>query len=72
MCFISVSLSSLSLYDGILLRHKKNEILPFAAAWMDLEGTVLSEVIQRHILYDITDLWESKTFYTFKLLSSHN
>ena len=34
------------IYNGILLSHKKNKIMLFAAAWMDLEITILSEVSQ--------------------------
>ena len=34
------------IYNGILLSHRKNEILPSAATRMDLEGIMLSEISQ--------------------------
>ena len=42
---------------------KKNEIMPFAATWMDLEIIILSEVSQKgkdQISYDITHMWNLK------------
>ena len=35
------------IYNGILLSYKKDEILPFAATWLDPEIIILSEVSQR-------------------------
>ena len=42
---------------------KKNEVLLFAAIWMDLETVILSEVKQRQILYDILYMWNLKQWY---------
>ena len=46
--------------NGILLSHKKNEIMPFAATYMDLENVVLREFRQRQISYDLTYKWNLK------------
>ena len=36
------------IYNGIILHHKKkNEIMSFAAMWMDLEVLIISEVSQK-------------------------
>ena len=37
----------LPIRSGILLSHKKNEMLPFAGTWMDLEDIIFSEIRQR-------------------------
>ena len=34
------------IYNGILIPHKKEEIMAFAATWMDLEVITLSQVRQ--------------------------
>lgn len=35
----------------------KQETLPFATKWMDLDRFMLSEIRQRQILYVLTDMW---------------
>ena len=34
-------------YNGILLSHKKEKIMLFAATWMELETLILSEASQK-------------------------
>ena len=34
------------IYNGILLSHKKNKIMPFVATWMELQIIILNEVNQ--------------------------
>ena len=35
------------IHKGILLSHKKNKTMPFAATWMELETLILREVSQK-------------------------
>lgn len=47
-------------YHGILLSHKKNEILPLVTTWMDLEDILPSEIshIEKDPYCMISLLWE--------------
>ena len=42
----------------LLLSHKNNEILPFAATWMDLENIILTKISQtekdKHCMISLT------------------
>ena len=42
------------IHNEILLSHKKNEIMPFAA--MKLKIIILSEVREIHLSYEITNM----------------
>ena len=37
----------MSIDSGILLSHKENKIMPFAATWMQIEIFILSEISQK-------------------------
>ena len=43
--------------------------MPFAAAWMDLEVTILSEVSQRQKSYDSTYMWNLKKIIRMNLFT---
>ena len=59
-------------YNGILLSHKKDKIMPFAATQMDLEIVILSDVSQRQISYDITYMWNLKQGYKWTCQQNRN
>ena len=43
-----------------ITQPSKNEIKPFAVAWMDLEVIIISEISQRQMPYDVTYVWTLK------------
>ena len=53
---------------------RKNDILPFATTWMDLEGIMLSEISQTEIVkvsHDLTYMWNLKTNKQIKQSQTH-
>ena len=52
-------------FKWIPLRHLKNEIMPFTAAWKNVEINILSEVDRKRktILCHITHMWNLKGTY---------
>ena len=44
---IGFGICGVYIHNGILLSHKKNDIMPFAATWMELENLILSEMSQK-------------------------
>ena len=46
--------ATVRIYNGILLSHKKTEILPFAATWVDLENIILIKTEEDKYYNDIT------------------
>ena len=60
------SISTREYYPAV----KKNEIMPSAATWMDLETVILSEVSQQEeeIFYNTPYMWNLKSNDTNELL----
>ena len=60
------------LYNRILLSHKKNKIMSFAATWMNLEIVTNNEVSQMEKdKYDIAYIWNLKKMVQMNLFLRH-
>ena len=46
------------MHNGILLSHKNNKIMPFAATWTELEILILSEIVRKG---KIDPMWNLKS-----------
>ena len=54
------------------LAMKTNEIMHFAATWMDLETIILNEIRERQTSYGITYMWNLKKVYKWTYLQNRN
>ena len=46
--------------NGVLFGNKKNEIMPFATIWMDLEIIILSKSMSERQIPYVTYMWSLK------------
>ena len=60
--------SILYIYKISNIRHKKNEIMSFAATWMDLAIIMLWEATQKKQINDIAYMWNPKKKDTNELI----
>ena len=46
------------IHNGILLSHKKNEMMPYVATWMDLQMIIEVQSVdkERHLSYDTANM----------------
>ena len=47
VCVVCVLYIYMHTHNGLLLIHKKNEILSLVTTWMDFEGSILGEISQK-------------------------
>ena len=54
------------IFNGMLLGHKKGEIIPFATRWVDLEVIMLNEIKpdRERQIHDFSYLWNLKNKQT--------
>ena len=58
------------MYNGMLLSHKKDKIMSFAATWMELETLILSQVSQKekdrpHMITLRSEVWNMAQIFFF-------
>ena len=56
------------IYSGILLSHKRDKLMPFAATWMDVEIIILSQVRKKktntiwYLLIVESKIWNRRSY----------
>ena len=56
------------IHYGIILSHKTNEKVPFAAAWIDIEVIILSKSDIKRQICDVTYMWNLEKNCTTELI----